>query len=134
MTYATITGGVTEKWINEQMRTLGVVATLVTVADASAGLKRVTDGKADAFFAERTMLKHDLAAQSSTGNLILLDRIFEYSATSMMIDRDDENLRLVVDTALSEMYRSGEIELAYNKHLYGVSDSSRMLFKLYALP
>ncbi|MNW14335.1 Bacterial extracellular solute-binding protein, family 3 [compost metagenome] len=80
------------------------------------------------------MLKHDLADKFSTGNLVLLDRIFEYSATSLMVDRDDENFRLVVDTALSEMYRSGEIEQAYDKHLEGVSNSSRMLFKLYALP
>ena len=134
MTYATVAGGVTEQWINQQMRSLGVVATLVTVEDAAAGLKRVADGKADVFFAERTMLKHDLADKYSTGNLVLLDRIFEYSATSMMIDRDDEKFRLLVDTALSEMYRSGEVEHAYDKHLGGISDTSRMLFKLYALP
>ncbi|MNW16700.1 hypothetical protein D3C71_2156380 [compost metagenome] len=52
----------------------------------------------------------------------------------MMVDREDENFRLLVDTALSEMYRSGEIEQAYDKHLGAVSDTSRMLFKLYALP
>jgi polar amino acid transport system substrate-binding protein len=134
MTYATIAGGVTEQWINQQMRSLGVVATLVTVADASAGLKRVADGKADVFFAERTMLTHDLADKYSNEKIVLLDRIFEYSATSLMVDRDDENFRLLVDTALSEMYRSGEVEHAYDKHLGGTSDTSRMLFKLYALP
>ena len=134
MTYATIAGGVTEQWINQQMRSLGVVATLVTVHDTAAGLKRVAEGKADVFFAERTMLKHDLADKYATGNLVLLDRIFEYSTTSMMVDRDDENFRLLVDSALSEMYRTGAIEQAYDKHLGGVSDTSRMLFKLYALP
>ena len=134
MTYATIAGGVTEQWINQQMRSLGVVATLVTVHDTAAGLKRVADGKADVFFAERTMLKHDLADKYATGNLVLLDRIFEYSTTSMMVDRDDENFRLLVDSALSEMYRTGAIEQAYDKHLGGVSDTSRMLSKLYALP
>lgn len=134
MTYATIAGGVTEQWINQQIRSLGVVATLVTVEDAAAGLKRVADGKADVFFAERTMLKHHLADKYSTGNLVLLDRIFEYSSTSMMVDREDENFRLLVDTALSEMYRSGEIEHTYDKHLGGISDTSRMLFTLYALP
>jgi polar amino acid transport system substrate-binding protein len=134
MTYATIAGGVTEQWINQQIRSLGVVATLVTVQDAAAGLKRVADGKADVFFAERTMLKHELTDQYVTGNLVLLDRIFEYSTTSMMLDRDDENFRLLVDSALSEMYRSGEIERQYDKHLGGVSDTSRMFFNLYALP
>ncbi len=86
------------------------------------------------FFAERTKLKHELADKYATGNLVLLDRIFEYSTTSMMVDRDDENFRLLVDSALSEMYRTGEIEQAYNKHLGSVSDTSRMLFKLYTVP
>ncbi|BCX70232.1 MULTISPECIES: amino acid ABC transporter substrate-binding protein [Pseudomonas] len=134
MTYATIAGGVTEQWINQQMRSLGVVATLVTVQDTGAGLKRVAEGKADVFFAERTMLKHELADNNATGNLVLLDRIFEYATTSMMVNRDDENFRLLVDRALSEMYRTGAIERAYDKHLGGVNDTSRMLFKLYALP
>lgn len=134
MTYATIAGGATEQWINQQMRSSGVVATLITVEDTAAGLKCVAEGKADVFFAERTMLKHDLADKYSTGNIVLLDRVFEYSTTSMTVDRDDENFRLLVDTALSELYRSGEIEHAYNKHLGGVSETSRMLFKLYALP
>ncbi len=50
LTYVTIAGGVTEQWINQQMRSLGGVATLVTVQDTAAGLKRIADGKADVFF------------------------------------------------------------------------------------
>ncbi len=134
MTFSTIVGGVTEQWINQQVRSLGVVATLVTVQDTAAGLKRVADGKADVFFAERTILKHGLDDKYATGNLVLFDRIFEYSTTSMMVDHDDENFRLLVESALTEMYRSGEIEHAYDEHLEGISDTSRMLFKLYALP
>lgn len=134
MTYATIAGGVTEQWINQQMRSLGVVATVITVPDVAVGLMKVADGQADVFFAERTMLKHELANKYATRNLMLLDRIFEYSSTSMMLDRYDENFRLLVDTALSQMYRTGEIEQAYEKHLGATSDTSRMLLKLYALP
>jgi hypothetical protein len=37
------------------MRSSAVIATLVTVADAAAGL-RLADGKTDVFFAERNML------------------------------------------------------------------------------
>ncbi len=56
-TYATIEGGVTEDWIRERMRLLGVIASLVTVANNDEGIKLVADGKADAFFAERMLLK-----------------------------------------------------------------------------
>jgi polar amino acid transport system substrate-binding protein len=133
-TYATITGGITEAWIRQQMRLLGVVATLVTVENTDAGLKMVAEGKADAFFAERMMLKNLISTHYSAGNLILLEPIFEYAPTALAVDRDDENFRLLVDTALSEMYRSGEIEQAYDKYLGGADRTAKKLFKLYAIP
>jgi hypothetical protein len=84
-----------------QMRSLRVVATLVPVQDTGVGLQRVAEGNAD-FFAERTMLKHELADKYATGKLVLLDRIVEYSTTSMMVDRNHENFRLLIDRALSK--------------------------------
>lgn len=133
-TYAAIAGGVTETWIHQQMRLLGVVATLITVENADAGLNLVANGKADAFFAERMMLKHLLTSNYPSGNLVLLKRIFEYAPTAMAVDREDEDFRLLVDTALSEMYRSGDIERAFEKYLGGAGDSAKKLFKIYAIP
>lgn len=133
-TYAAIAGGVTETWIHQQMRLLGVVATLVTVENTDAGLNLVANGKADAFFAERMMLEHLLTRNYPSGNLVLLERIFEYAPTAMAVDREDEDFRLLVDTALSEMYRSGDIERAFEKYLGGAGDSAKKLFKIYAIP
>lgn len=133
-TYAAISGGVTEAWIRQQMRLLGVVATLLTVENAEVGLKRVAEGKADAFFAERMVLKNLVEHNYPAGNLLLLDRVFEYSPASMAVDRNDEDFRLLVDTVLSEMYRSGEIEQAYANYLGGISKTDRKLFRMYAIP
>jgi polar amino acid transport system substrate-binding protein len=133
-TYATIEGGVTEDWIRERMRLLGVIASLVTVANNDEGVRLVADGKADAFFAERMLLKNEIAKEGAAKNLMLLDRIFEYSPVAMMVERNDDDFRLLVDTTLSEMYRSGEIEQAYDKYLGGIGDTAKKLFKAYAIP
>ncbi|CRL52522.1 amino acid ABC transporter substrate-binding protein [Pseudomonas sp. SIMBA_041] len=133
-TYVTTTGGVSEAWIRQQMRLLGVVATLITVNTTAEGLELVAKGKADAMFSERMMLRNLLDSRYPTGNLVLLERIFEYAPTAMAVPRDDEDFRLLVDTTLSEMYRSGEIEQAYDKYLEGASDTTKKLFKVYALP
>ncbi|WP_339546762.1 amino acid ABC transporter substrate-binding protein [Pseudomonas sp. RA_35y_Pfl2_P32] len=133
-TYATTAGGVTEAWVRQQMQWLGVVSSLVTVPDTAAGLKRVADGQVDAFFAERMLLSNLLANQPAAAKLVLLDRVFEYSPTAMALAREDEDFRLLVDTALSQMYRSGEIEQAYARHLGGVGEMARKLFKVYAIP
>jgi polar amino acid transport system substrate-binding protein len=133
-TYVTTAGGVTEAWIRQQMRLLGVVATLITVDTTAEGLELIAKGKADAMFSERMMLRNLLDSHYATGNLVLLERIFEYTPTAMTVPRDDEDFRLLVDTTLSEMYRSGEIEQAYDKYLEGASETTKKLFKVYALP
>lgn len=133
-TFAAPAGGVTEKWIRDQMRSLGVIATLVTVKNNDDGIKLVAEGKADAFFSDHILLKSHVATDYSDGGLMVLDRIYEYAPTSMMIERGDEDFRLLVDTVLSQMYRSGEIEQAYGKYLGGASDTTKKLFKVYAIP
>ncbi|MBV6823421.1 amino acid ABC transporter substrate-binding protein [Pseudomonas sp. PD9R] len=133
-TFATAAGGITEQWIRDRMRLLGVVATLVTVADNDAGIKQVADGKVDAFFSDRMLLKNHLAKDYPDGMLMVVDRIYDYAPTSMMVERGDEDLRLLVDITLSDLYRSGEVERAYIQYLGGVSETARQLFKVYALP
>ena len=132
-TFATIAGGVTETWIRQKLQSLGMMSRLVTAESIEAGLKLVTEGKADVFFAERMLLSQQLSTRSASKNLILLDRIFEYAPTAMALDRDDEDFRLFVDTALSEMYRSGEIEQAYIKYLGAISEEESRLMKIYAI-
>ena len=72
-TYATLEGGVTEDWIREQMRQLNVIASLVTVANNDEGVKLVAEGKADAFFSERMLLRNEIAKEGVAENLMLLD-------------------------------------------------------------
>jgi polar amino acid transport system substrate-binding protein len=133
-TFATIKGGVTEEWVRQQMRLLGVVAAVMTVADNSQGIKLVAEGKADAFFSERMLLRHEMAKPGHPSTLMILDRIFEYVPVAMMVGRNDADFLLLVDTVLSDAYRSGVIDRAYDKHFGGVDDASKKLFKVYALP
>ncbi|MCP2021479.1 UNVERIFIED_ORG: polar amino acid transport system substrate-binding protein [Pseudomonas reinekei] len=133
-TYATLEGGVTEDWIRERMRLLNVIASLVTVANNDEGVKLVAEGKADAFFSERMLLRNEVAKEGAARNLMILDRIFEYSPVAMMVDRNDEDFRLLVDTALSEAYYSGFVEKAYDQYLGGSNLTVKRLFRVYALP
>ncbi|MGF6090312.1 amino acid ABC transporter substrate-binding protein [Pseudomonas sp. 18173] len=133
-TYATLEGGVTEDWIRDKMRLLNVIASLVTVASIDEGIKLVAQGKADAFFSERMLLRNEVAKEGAASNLMILDRIFEYSPVAMIVDRSDEDFRLLVDTALSEAYYSGFVEKAYDQYLGGTNLTVKNLFRVYALP
>lgn len=80
------------------------------------------------------LMSNLLNTRYAAENLTILDRIIEFAPTAMALDRDDENFRLIVDTALSEMYRSGDIEQAYGKYLGRNNDTSKKLFEVYAIP
>ncbi|MGH8485877.1 MAG: transporter substrate-binding domain-containing protein, partial [Pseudomonas sp.] len=133
-TFAVVAGGVTEHWVRQQLQSLGVIATVIALPDNQAGMEAVAQGKAHAFFSARMVLKNLLAQRVAGDGLMLVERIYEYAPVSMVLPRGDEDFRLLVDTTISQMYRSGEIEQAYDTYLGGTTPSIRKMFKLYALP
>lgn len=133
-TYVTMKGGVTQAWILDKVRRLGVVVKLQTVEDYDQGVELIRSGKADAFFSERMFLEHYLKTRNGTEQLQVLPRIFESVPVALGVPRGDEDLRLLVDTALSELYRSGELERLYGEHLGKPGEAEQALFKVYALP
>lgn len=133
-TYAVTEGGATEAWIRKQQSLLGVVATLVTVDNQEEGVRLVAEGKADAFFSERILLQNYLAKNKDASEMMVLDRIYEFAPVAMALQRSDEDFRLLVDTALSETYRSGDLEKIYSQYLGEPGATVKMLFKVYALP
>lgn len=133
-TYVSMRGGVTQAWILEKVRRLGVVVQLLTVEDYDQGVELISSGQADAFFSERMFLEHYLKTHSGTEQLQVLPRIFESVPVALGVQRGDEDFRLLVDTALSELYRSGELERLYSEHLGKPGEAEQALFKVYALP
>lgn len=133
-TFATLEGGVTEDWVRDKLRRLGVIATLVVVDSHAQGVQRVAEGKADAFFAERMLLQSNVQEQQAADELMVLDRIFEIAPVSLALERDDEDFRLLVDTVLSDLYRSGELEQLYTKYFGEPGEVAKILSRVYALP
>jgi polar amino acid transport system substrate-binding protein len=130
-TYVVHRGTTDEAWVRKQIATLGVVATVVEVDDHAKGVAMVADGDADAYFADRTVLQQHIADQKGVE---VLDRYFNFQALAIAVARGDEDMRLVVDTALSRLYRSDEFEGVYSQYLGSPGDFTLKLFKAYALP
>ena len=133
-TYATLEGGITEEWIRDRMRRLGVIAQLVTVGRHEEGMQLVAEGKADAFFAERMLLQNGLQKSRAGEQMMLLDTIFTFAPVALALERSDEDFRLLVDTVISQLYHSGEIEQMHRKYLGELRGGARLLFPVYALP
>jgi polar amino acid transport system substrate-binding protein len=133
-TYATIKGGLTEDWARDRMRKLGVIATLVMVDSHAQGIQMVAERKADAFFGERMLLQSALDKSGANDQMRVLDTLFTFVPAAFPLERGDEDLRLLVDTVISELYHSGEIEQVHRKYLGELREGARLLFPIYGLP
>jgi polar amino acid transport system substrate-binding protein len=131
-TFAVAGGSVSEAWVRQQIARLGVVATVVTVQDPDEGVRLVNDHQADAYFSERILLQSYAAKPENAGRLMVVDRIFTYEPLALSMARNDDDFRLVVDGALSALYRSGEIGTLYSHYFGPFDDNAKRLFMVYA--
>jgi ABC-type amino acid transport substrate-binding protein len=90
-----------------------LVATLDTVGSYDAGVKKVFERDSDVLFGDRATLL-DLAKRSvAAAKLRVLTRHFTYEPLALVLARNDDGFRLVVDRALSQFYASPKFGDAY---------------------
>jgi polar amino acid transport system substrate-binding protein len=130
-TFVVFGGSVSEAWVRQQIARLGVVATIMTVDDPATGVQLVSDHKADAFFSERVLLA-GYAAKSENAGLAVVDRTFTYEPLALSLIRNDDDFRLVVDTALSKLYDNDGIAELYSHYFGQFDENTRRLFLTYA--
>jgi polar amino acid transport system substrate-binding protein len=128
-TYAVREGTLTEAQIRERVAQLGVIVTIVPVKSHQEGVDMVASGKADAYFADRAILTH---YAGSTSGMTLLERYFTYEPIALAVARNDDDMRLVVDTALSRLYQSDGFKDFYAGHFGKPGDVTLMFFKSFA--
>jgi len=131
-TFVVFGGSVSEAWVRQQIARLGVVATIIAVDDPVKGVQLVNDHQADAFFSERVLLAGYAAKADSAGRLEVVDRIFTYEPLALSLSRNDDDFRLVVDTALSKLYLGDEIAALYSHYFGQFDENTRRLFLAYA--
>lgn len=122
-TFAVIAGTTTETRLKAARERLKVNSSVVSVPDLATAIRQVTDGKADAFFGERTMLLDAINHDASAGELMVLDRYFDHTPLSFALSRTDEDFRLAVDKALSHLYASGKVAEVYAQ-FFGEPDAA----------
>jgi polar amino acid transport system substrate-binding protein len=133
-TFAVVKGTTSEAWVAERLQTFQLDASVIPVEDYAAGIKAVTDGKADASFGDRAIIVEAAGAGLASGDLVALNRLFTREPIALSMTRDNDNLRLVVDRGLSHFYRSPDFRTLYLK-TFGEPTSGAMLFyQVSALP
>lgn len=108
--------------------------TIVEVQDHNAGLDQVANGAADVYFADKAIVLGTLRGRSDAQSLTLSRTTFTAEPYALALPRGDEDLRLLVDRALSVLYRSGGVYDVYRKHFGEPGSDVALFYQTVALP
>jgi len=133
-TISLVAGTREERKVTDRLNELELIPRIAPVNDYATGLERVADGRSNVFFGDRAILLDAVKRSNFSGELQIIDRFFTHEMLAFAVPRDDENLRLVVDAALSRLYRSNEFRDVYEKWFGRIDERTLSVFRLTALP
>ena len=133
-TFSAVAGTRSESWLKEKVQEFHIAANVVTVDSYEAGINGVLSRDADVFFADRTILVDAAQSNPSAGDLLVVERLFTHEPVALALGKNDDDFRLVVDRALSQLYGSPEFETLYLKWFGQPDDATKSFFQMNALP
>jgi ABC-type amino acid transport substrate-binding protein len=127
----------TEEALRNTLQRHDVDATVVPVDNHEDGLARLEAGEIAAYFADQAILVFLMASSETPQALKLGEGQFTFEPYALGMQRGDDDFRLAVDTSLSRLYRSGEVDRIF-KNSFGANASQseilRALYLISALP
>ena len=90
-------------------------AKIVQFDSASAGMKAMIKGEVDAFSADQVVLIGLVLTHEGDEKFAIAGDIFSYEPFALAVRRNDSDFRLLADTVLAQLNRSGQITPIYSK-------------------
>jgi len=110
-----IGGSSNEKALNDALKARVINATVVQVKSRDEGLAQLEAGTIDAFASDRVLLIGLAGKAKDPKSLALLTDALSFEPYAIALPRGDWQMRLAVNTALSQIYRSGAIGEIYGR-------------------
>jgi len=130
--FAVVSGTTTEKWLEGRRAAFQVDASIVPVPDYRTGLQQLYDRKVNVFVGDRALVLGAMD-DSARRDLVVLDRLLTAEPGALALARGDEDFRLLVDSALSQLYGSSGFPELY-KTWFGEFDENTRSFFLWNTP
>ena len=83
-------------------------AEIIIVDDRNEGMKRLNRGDIDALASDQIVLIGQVIEALNPKRYSLVSQIFSYEPYGLVVRRNDADFRLVVNKAISQIYRSGQ--------------------------
>jgi glutamate/aspartate transport system substrate-binding protein len=130
---AVLKGTTTETRLNDLLRLRQISATVVTVADANAGLVMLEAGNADAYAGDKVKLVGLAVQAKEPAKLALVAEDLSIEPYAMALPRNDSAFRLEVNKALTQVYMGGDIEQIFAQWLGKLGRPTGLLAVMFLL-
>lgn len=125
-------GTTTEDGLRDSLKKMSVEAKVVPVKSHDDGLSKLQSGELSAYFADRGILMFLMMGSDAPQNLRVAKDYFSFEPYALAMQRGDDEFRLVVDTTLSRIYRTGAIVPIF-RNSFGNAKPSDVLQSLYLI-
>jgi ABC-type amino acid transport substrate-binding protein len=132
-TFSVVAGTTSESWLAGRLKAFQIDASVAPVPNYAAGIQRLLDRRSDVLFGDLAILL-ETAKRNTSGDLIVLDRLFTYEPLALAFGRGDEDLRVLVDRSLSRLYGSAEFRGLYATWFGKPGEAAVTFFRLSKLP
>ena len=126
-TYSALVGSDTMEALKEHVTELRLKANVESVADYDAGIAAVLGRQSDVLFGDREKLLQAVRRNPAGKDLRVLTRRFTFSLLALATPRNDDDFRLAVDRALSEVYADPSFGKLFTDN-FGVPDTDTVAF------
>jgi ABC-type amino acid transport substrate-binding protein len=123
----------TEEALRNTLRRQNMEATVVPVDSHEDGLARLEAGEIAAYFADQAILVFLISGSQAPDKLKLGEGQFTLEPYALGMQRGDDDFRLAVDTSLSRLYRSGEVDRIFRNSFGANATQSEILRALYLI-
>jgi putrescine:ornithine antiporter len=132
--FTVVEGTTAQTWLGKRLNDLEVLAGVAPVNSYKEGIQRVLDRRSDVFFGDRAILLDAARRHPRAKDLLVLDRLFTEEPLALALAPGDGEFRLLVDRALSRLYRSADFDAIYTKTFGEPDETTLTFFRWNALP
>jgi putrescine:ornithine antiporter len=132
--FSAVSGTTAAAWLGRRLNDLDVQAGVALVNSYNAGVQQVLQRRSDVLFGDRAILLDMAKRHAEARDLVVLDRLFTYESAALPLAAGNDDFRLLVDRALSRLYRAADFGVLYARYFGEPDDAALSFFRWNALP
>ena len=134
MTFGVRRDTTAEAWLQETDIVAKGIAGIELFESHESGIAAVLAGEIGAYFADRAILIGQSRAGGFAADVAVSNKSFTHEPYALALPRGDDDFRLVIDRALSHLYRTGAVLEVFERHFGTVGPEVAAFYRQTALP